>query len=135
MSTAQQKRFHNKLMELPCVVTNEMFIHGHRNQLHHCAGRRFKLDGMLVGDWYVMPIAAVIHDPRLEREGRFLNVGHRHGSNESKAIFKLKNGPDIDLYDSVMDEYEIIHGLDADVDWVAVELIRNILINFLTNSK
>ena len=128
MKTSKQQRFHTKLMSLNCAVTAEKFICGYRNQLHHCAGRAFKLNGECVGEWYVYPLAGVIHDPRLEKEGEFLNIGHRHGSGGSKSDFKRINGRDIDIFVNSMEEYESYYGKDDDVDWDAIELIQKRLL-------
>ena len=123
--TAQQMRFHTKLMTLPCVITNEYFVKGKVNQLHHCLGAKAKINKIHIGEWFVYPIAAVLHDIRIEREGEFLNIGHRHGSGSNKSEFKRINGPDIDLYLSVMDCYSEQFGDDdIDVDWDIVKLIE-----------
>ena len=56
--TAKQKRFHDAVRALGCVVTGETVA----TELHHVKGASFKHDKVWIGQWWVICLRADLHN-------------------------------------------------------------------------
>lgn len=57
--TAAQKRWQELVAGLGCIVTR---AHPSHCQLHHVAGATYKHNKILIGPWFILPLAKSLHD-------------------------------------------------------------------------
>jgi hypothetical protein len=109
-------------MQLGCPITG--FTDG--LVLHHCEGAQKKLDGVHVGEDYVIPLYYKIHDWNFASDAKIQGYGNRHAN---KSDFQKRYGRDIDIYAQVMSNYAERYGNDdPDINLENFELIINRLL-------
>ena len=85
-----EKKWLKLLGERPCVITGSNYT-----QLHHVAGRTYKHHKVLIGPWFVLPLAVELHDVSSNHP---LNVTHH------RKLFSAEYGSQAILwFDMVLD--------------------------------
>lgn len=95
--TAEQKRWHDWLAQLPCPVTDGPC------HLHHCVGASAKSGGVNIGQWFVINLSPDAHDGP-------------HGIHKDRELFRSMGiglrRLDIEksLFASNVNKYQALHG-------------------------